>query len=535
MFSFPEVQGESRGFSRRTAEFNIPGLNIPQSIEFSPVGPNQEIRGQKKRLRTLAHRQEKELEESLIEDVEFNLFTTNEIDLYAVVNVTNPDEEGTDTIKDLRMGPQGEGADCATCGNDLRGCPGHMGKIVLPPIMHPMTVDIIILVLSCICRTCSRLLVTSEDIKNAGITYMSGKRRLEAIQALIKLIDADQRSKNPEVIRRTCQHGVLGHGGVSCSRNPLYRRPKANKTDYRLGMYRKVDKDLRLEGYLLPTDIFNMLNAIPEEDALLLGFSQNSHPRTMILERLVVIPYCARPDLYQGGLYATDDLNKMYRAIINRIIEFINEVDLSKKEVAYNAIYGLVGHLMKNDSKLNQGNLKIQADLRTRINGKSGIIRGNLMGKRVDFAGRTVIGPAHYLRVDEIGIPRLMAVKLTRPITVFEMNRQEMQAKYDSSKVTHITLQTGQYAGIRLMLGDWFRQKYQNYQLQTGDICERMLEDGDIVLVNRQPTLHKQNILALYARIIDDRIVRINLSITTPLNAREVGINREHDIKCVTP
>lgn len=507
MLSFPENPSVMQGFTRRNAEFSFPQVNVP--IIQTPV------EGQNKRLKVLASRQERELEESEIEDVEFNLFTTNEIDIYSVVNVINPNEDGPDSIKDLRMGPQGEGANCSTCGNDIRGCPGHMGKIVLPPIMHPMTVDIIILVLSCICRTCSRLLVTQEDIRNAGITYMSGRRRLEAIQALIKLIEADQRRK---VINRTCQHYVLGHGGIACERNPIYR--KSNKNDYRLGMHRKMGKNLHLEGYLLPTDIYRILNAIPDEDSLLLGFNQNSHPRTMILERLIVIPYCARPDLYQGGLYATDDLNKMYRAIINKIIEYVNENDVSKKELAYNAIFGLVGHLMKNDAKLNQGNLKIQADIRSRINGKSGIIRGNLMGKRVDFAGRTVIGPAHYLRVDEIGIPRLMAIKLTRPITIFEMNRQEMQAKYDSSKVTHITLQSGPFAGIRLMVGDWFRQKYPDYQIQTGDVCERMLEDGDIVLVNRQPTLHKQNILALYARIIDDRIARINLSVTTPLNAK---------------
>lgn len=528
-----EAQAELRGFSRRFAELSIPGITEPRIVSgiTIPIGPintpaatnpgqprpsPQERRQRQQRLRAFARRQEETLRESEIESVEFNLFTTEEIDLYAAVNITSPEEDGDNTVKDLRMGPHGEGAECATCGNDVRGCPGHYGKIVLPKIMHPLAVDTIALVLSCICKTCSRLLVTQADIQRAGISRLRDNRRLEAIKSLINQIEKAQKEKQT---RRECKHGVIGHGGIACESNPIYLRARADKRDYRLGMYRKVGQEFKLEGYLTPDQISAKLSAIPLEDAQLLGFTE-SQPRTMILERLVVIPYCARPDMYQGGLYTPDDLSRMYRAIVREVIKYVQAPNEAEREISHANIYKLVGHLMKNDSKFNQRDLKVQTDIRKRIQGKTGIIRGNLMGKRVNFAGRTVVGPAHYLRVDEVGIPRLMAIKLTRPIRVFENNRAELQSKYDSGRIRHITMQSGHYAGNRLMIGDWFRQRFPDYQLQTGDEVERMLEDGDIVLINRQPSLHKQNILALYARIIDDRIVRINLSITTPLNAK---------------
>jgi DNA-directed RNA polymerase beta' subunit len=540
------IEDKLRGFSRRTAEIPIPGLTEPQivsNINIPIVPINTSISDNPVQVTRRRNRiREDDIQEGEIENVEFNLFTTEEIDAYAVVNVTDPGAEGENTVSDLRMGPHTEGSECPTCGSDLRGCPGHMGKIVIPRIMHPMVIDTIILVLSCICRVCSRVLVTQQDIINAGINNLRDKVRLVAILELIQKIYSTQKNI------RTCQHGVFGHGGIGCDKNPIYKK-SGNKSDHRLSIYRKVKTENVLIGYFLPDlpnlppqqleawkniyrqtfrlnqnieleSIYNTLNLIPNEDAQLLGFNYNSHPRTMIMDRLIVIPYCARPDMFQGELYAADDITKVYRAIAKEVITYNTAPDITKQESSISYIFKLIKTLMKNDSKLNQGNLSIQSDIRSRINGKSGIIRGNLMGKRVNFAGRTVLGPGHYLRVDEIGVPRLMAVKLTRPIKVYEANRAEMQAKYDNGRVTYIVKQNGRNdAGFLQEIGDRFRQKYPNYQLQIGDIVHRMLEDGDLILVNRQPSLHKQNILGLYTRIIDDRIVRINLSITTPLGA----------------
>lgn len=507
------------GLVRRFAAASLPGVTepqltydvtIPQAPENAPVRtllqhPNQRRYQQ---IRANIRRRERQLPELEITAVEFNLYSTEEIDRYAGnIIINNPEERGPGTVRDTRMGPLDDTIFCDTCSRDIRGCPGHIGKIMLPKLMHPLAIDSIKMVLSCVCNSCSKLLVTREELEQEGITRMIGYKRLQAIKDLAKNKQCQQFVDDPLVQR--------------CGVNPVYTKIKDLKDDYHLPYTwpgaKGQDKIVRLKT---PDEVYDILNPISDEDAQLLGFTQGSHPRDMIIERMIVIPYCSRPDLYQGEKFFPDDLTTMYIDIVKKVREYTDpNIGEAKKTKCLQEIFYRVSHFMKNDGHYKQGNVKVYTDVKKRIQGKTAIIRGHLMGKRVNFAGRTIIGPGAYLRVDEVGIPRQMAVKLTRPIRVLEMNRAELQAKYDNGKVTHITPATGQWAGSRVMIHDQWRQNNPNLRLQIGDIVERILEDGDIVLINRQPTLHKQNILAVHARIIDDRIIRINLSVTTPLNA----------------
>lgn len=515
-------QVEMHGLVRRFAQVAVPGVTEPRPVlgisipvSAQPGNSGKQEKRHLQQLRARARQREQQLIMSEIESVEFSLYSTAEIDEYAVVNVTSHEREGPGTVRDLKMGPHSENVPCDTCSNDIRGCPGHFGKIITPRLMHPLAVNHIILVLSCVCNTCSRILVTREEIERAGISRMSGLRRLQNIKDLVGRL------------KKTCERYINDPNVIRCDPNPIYISLRENKDNYRLA-YTYPGRPKGSPPFYLPPDlpedvqgrsIFRILDAIPQEDAELLGFRE-SHPRDMIIERLIVIPYCARPDLYQGGLSQPDDLSTIYMDIVKTINNYNNPRNSeAEKEKYLNDIYFKISHLMKNDGKYHQGGVKIFTDVKKRIQGKTAIVRANIMGKRVNFAGRTVVGPAHYLRVDEVGIPRLMAARLTRPIRVTELNRAELQAKFDAGRVKHITKISGKQAGYRVFVGASFHQNNPNYQLQIGDIVERMLEDGDIVLINRQPTLHKQNILAVYARIIDDRMVRINLSVTTPLNA----------------
>jgi DNA-directed RNA polymerase II subunit RPB1 len=520
---------ELQGFNRRFAHISIPGITEPKIVQdvnptITPGNTSRTAQGrpivqdrkQQQRLRARARAREQMLIMSEIDAVEFNLFSTEEIDNYAVVNVTSPDKEGSGTVRDLKMGPHSENVPCDTCSSDIRGCPGHYGKIILPKLMHPLTISTIILVLSCVCNTCGRLLVNQNEIERAGIKRMSGVKRLQAIKDLVSKL------------KRNCERYANVTGVQRCDPNPIYSSLRENKDDYRLAYTYPGPQNQKKTPFFLPPDIpdnmpgksiYKILHSIPSEDAELLGFNE-SHPRDMIMERLVVIPYCARPDLFQGDAYYPDDLTTMYIDIVKSVLAFTNPNNTeADKDIHLKSIYFKVSHLMKNDGRYNQGGVKIYTDVKKRVQGKTAIVRANIMGKRVNFAGRTVVGPGHYLRVDEVGIPRLMAARLTRPIKVTDFNREELQNEYNSGRVKHITMRDGPLAGARVMVSESFKQRFPDYQLQYGDIVERMLEDGDIVLINRQPTLHKQNILAVYARIIDDRIVRINLSVTTPLNA----------------
>lgn len=447
---------------------------------------------------------------SEIESVEISLYTTEEIDRLAVVNVTSSEREGPNTVRDLKMGPHNENMVCETCARDIHECPGHFGKIILPRLMHPLVVNSIIHVLGCVCNSCSALLVTREQLEKEGITSMRGFKRLQEIKQLVARLKpkCNRYANDPKV--------------KPCEANPTYLGVRENKDSYKLA-YRYGTKGAI--SYLppgLPDDedgrcVYNILDNISDEDAALLGFV-TTHPRNMVIDRLLVVPYCARPDMYpDNGVIQSDDLTTLYMEIVKAVKKYNAETDEAKKDERLKELYFKVSHILKNDGKYSQSSGKVFTDIKKRIQGKNAIVRSNIMGKRVNFAGRTVAGPGYYLRVDEVGIPRLMAAKLTRPIMVTAMNLAELQAKYDAGKVKHIIKASGKGAGSRMPVTAAFQRT--NYKLQIGDIVERELEDGDLVLINRQPTLHKQNILGLYARIIDDRVVRINLSVTTPLNA----------------
>lgn len=524
-----EAERELQGLTRRFAQIAIPGITEPKAVSGITIpkaptdGPKsgnpgqprpsgEEIREQQKR-RAKARQREQLLSISEIESVEFSLYSTEEINMLAVVNVTSTEEYGPNSVRDLRMGPHNDTQLCDTCSSDIRGCPGHFGKIQLPRLMHPLAVNTIILVLSCICNTCGGLMVTRDEIRNNGIDRMSGVKRLQEIKNLVKKLG------------RNCKRYSKDTNVEECKPTPVYSSLRDNKGDYRLA-YSWPGTEKKKIFFKTPEEIYRILNAISDEDAELLGFTEGSHPRNMIIDRLIVIPYCARPDLFQGEKFFPDDLTTMYIDIVKDVRQYYSNISEPDKEACLKNLYYKVSHFMKNDGTYSQGQVKVYTDIKKRVQGKTAVVRANIMGKRVNFAGRTVVGPAAYLRVDEIGVPRLMAVKLTRPIPVAEFNRTELQAKYDSGNVKHITMQNGSFAGSRVMVNESFKSKFPDYRLQLGDIVERTLEDGDIVLVNRQPTLHKQNILAVRAKIIDDRIARINLSITTPLNAKQFGVNR---------
>jgi len=512
--------------TRRIQPIAVPGISPLESNTslLIPVPPdNQQTSGpvrpgyqnvkQQQQLRARARRREESMILSEIESVEFSLYSTEEIDAHAVVNVSNPDEYGPGTVRDLKMGPHNESQPCDTCSSDLEGCPGHYGKIIIPRLLHPMAIGTVIDVLSCVCNSCGGLLVNRAEIQQFGINRLRDEKRLKAIKELVKKLS------------RNCQRYKDIPGARACDPNPIYLSIGENKDDYRLAYTYGGDK--KTKYYRLPdvpidsteNSIYKILDAISETDAETLGFS-NTHPRNMIMERMVVIPWCARPDLFQGNKFHPDDLTSIYRDIVRKLNAY-NDPDNTEatKEAHLRNLYWTIIRFMKNDGKYSQGNVKVFTDVKKRIQGKTAIVRANIMGKRVNFAGRTVVGPAAYLRVDQIGIPRLMAMKLTRPVKVNEMNRAELQVKYDASEVPHITKKNGTDSGFRQPVGDSFRQRNPDYRLSLGDIVERMLQDGDLVLFNRQPSLHKHSILAAYAKIIDDRIVRINLSVTTPLNA----------------
>ncbi|CAG2054450.1 unnamed protein product, partial [Timema podura] len=156
--------------------------------------------------------------------------------------------------------------------------------------------------------------------------------------------------------------------------------------------------------------------------------------------------------------------------------------------------------------------------IKARLKGKEGRIRGNLMGKRVDFSARTVITPDPNLRIDQVGVPRSIAQNMTFPEIVTPFNIDKMQelvrrgnSQYPGAK--YIVRDNGERIDLR------FHPKSSDLHLQCGYKVERHIRDGDLVIFNRQPTLHKMSMMGHRVKVLPWSTFRMNLSCTSPYNA----------------
>lgn len=462
--------------------------------------------------RVLAYEFERGIEESDIQDLVMNLYTTEEIDNIAVINVSSEEDNGPLSLRDPRMGPHSENQPCQTCFKTHVNCIGHFGKLVVPTIPHPQCLPIIVDILKVVCNSCGGLLFNRQELEFNGVLKYSGLNRLREMKNLIKSTHQCTRSS------ASGSKDDSKSGEKRCAPNPTFKSAKNSKDKAKI-FYTYGDSDQVF--WYSPDKVANIFSSISEEDAKLMGFVQGAHPRNMIIDRILVLPLSTRPDVYQGGRMMPDDFTVGYKDLIRFINEYKREeTSARRKEDLLDSICYTYGHILNNsDQRYKQGNVKIFKSLKQRVQGKTGLVAESLMGKRVNFAARTVGDSGPDLRVDEVGIPRIMAKELTVPVVVTTYNREELQTCYDENRVNSITRKKGAHSGQRVLVSASFKKKFPNYRLQNGDMIERHLQDGDVVIIGRQPTLHKQNMIAVKVRLIDDLVFRINLSLTTPLNA----------------
>ena len=156
-----------------------------------------------------------------------------------------------------------------------------------------------------------------------------------------------------------------------------------------------------------------------------------------------------------------------------------------------------------------------------RLKGRAGRIRGNLMGKRVDFSARTVITPDPNLMLDELGVPWSIALNMTYPETVTPYNIERLQQLVDNGPhpppgetgARYIIREDGQRLDLRFL-----KKSRSEKRLEYGYKVERHVVNGDVVLFNRQPSLHKMSIMGHRVRIMPYSTFRLNLSVTPPYN-----------------
>jgi DNA-directed RNA polymerase II subunit RPB1 len=157
-------------------------------------------------------------------------------------------------------------------------------------------------------------------------------------------------------------------------------------------------------------------------------------------------------------------------------------------------------------------NKKVKS-LKERLKGKEGRIRMNLMGKRVDFSARSVISPDANLALDELGVPRQLALELTIKEPITNRNLEYIRELHRRNEIKRFFINNE----TKAFSVDKCTEVEKS--LTVGVVVERNLQDGDYVLFNRQPTLHKMSMMGHRVRVLPYSTFRLNLSVTTPYNA----------------
>lgn len=245
-------------------------------------------------------------------------------------------------------------------------------------------------------------------------------------------------------------------------------------------------------------ELYQMLRGDPEADKA-------------FLKSLVVLPVSSRPPNLMGGQWRMDPISRLYLVVLKRNIALEMRRPLHKEieTELHEALQGAVDVLF--DTGNSQAKSATQAGgLRQRLDGKQGRLRMNLMGKRTEFSARSVLSGDPKLGVNEVGVPQSVADDLTIPVRVNRFNIQELLRE----KRTKYVVRNGERFDARVAPAQ---------QLQIGDVVERCLRDGDLVAVNRQPTLHRGSIVACYVRVFPCSTFRLNYSTMITLNADTDG------------
>ncbi len=451
----------------------------------------------------------------VVAGLKFGLLSPEMIRKISVAKIDTPelyDEEGLPIpggVMDRRLGTIEPGVRCATCGNTPLNCPGHFGHIELArPVIHPEFAKYIHTLLRATCRRCGRLLLQPDKIEK-------NRKRMEALGKhwiMLKYRFAEAIQKEAASIN-SCPH----------CRAPQYKI----KFEKPYIFYEERDGIL---VKLSSAEIRERLERIPDEDLELLGFNpKDARPEWMVLRVLPVVPPAVRPSItLESGDRSEDDLTHKLVDILRVNQRLRENIEAGAPPLIVDDLWGLLQYHVATyfDNELPgipPARHRSGRPLRTlaqRLKGKEGRFRGSLAGKRVDFSARTVISPDPNIGINEVGVPIDIAKVLIVPEKVTPWNIEEMRELVKNGPnrypgANYIVRPDGARIDLRYVKDlEGLAQT-----LKPGYIVERHLRDGDIVLFNRQPSLHRMSIMAHIVKVLPYKTFRLNLLVCTPYNA----------------
>ncbi|PFH50553.1 hypothetical protein AMATHDRAFT_75536 [Amanita thiersii Skay4041] len=440
-----------------------------------------------------------------------------------------------DGVLDRRLGTSEKNAFCETCGQNSVNCVGHYAYIKLVvPVFHIGYFKHTISILQAICKSCARVLLEEPDRR----LYIKRFRRpnLENIQrqSLSKAVNSMAR-KVVYCPYCAATNGAVKKAGALKIIHDKFRAKKTAEEMYKWKATFKnaVESQKELSMYLNkavhedlnPLKVLDLFKRISDEDCELLGLQPGwGRPEEFVWQYISVPPVCIRPSVAQDGASNEDDITVKLTEIVftNALIkqglakgaptpQFMEQWEFLQLSVAMYVNSELPGVPSQPGQKPIRGFVQ-------RLKGKQGRFRGNLSGKRVDFSGRTVISPDPNLRIDEVAVPERVAKILTYPERVTSHNIETLRQAVRNGPDVHPGANYVSREENKKFLRFGNRSAIAD-NLTIGDIVERHIVDGDIVLFNRQPSLHKLSIMCHRAKIRPWRSFRLNECVCGPYNA----------------
>ena len=463
-----------------------------------------------------------------VKGIQFSVLGPDEIIKRSVVKVTKTDTyAGSEPIVgglfDPRMGVLEHNKVCTTCQQKNVFCPGHFGHIELAkPVFHAMFFDIVKKILKCVCFRCSRMLISQhtaiEELKNEMTRILAIKNNQKRWEAYFKLCNTTTKIK-------IC--GDDKHIGCGSKQPDRYNKEASMKI---IAEWKDKSKETSIQQEFTAEDVLRIFKRITNEDMELMGFNSKwNRPEWMICTVLPVPPPAVRPSIIEeNGQRREDDLTHKLSDIIktnNNIFDKITKgaseetIKLITLVLQYH-VFTFIDNQIPGLAPSQQRNGRRLRSVCDRMKKKEGRIRGNLNGKRVDQSARSVITPDPYISIDELGVPIRVALNITFQETVNEYNIEEMRKlimngsnKWPGAKYVKKTNEIGP---INLKYADLGKIAAE---LNFGDVVHRHLNDGDYVLFNRQPSLHKMSMMCHKVIIMPYQTFRLNVLDTPPYNA----------------
>ena len=445
-----------------------------------------------------------------ISNITFNVFSPKQNRDLAAAKIVTPelyDREGYPVdggLMDIRLGVIDPGLRCKTCGGKLKECPGHFGYIELArPAIHINYVRQILDLLKSTCKYCSRVLVPEEKIKRylAQLEAIGLEEGFEARRRKVKSII------NKYKIKEKCPHCQAKQEKIKLEKP-----------------YNYYEGETRLS----PIEVRARLEKISNEDLMVFGFSQGFRPEWMIITVMAIPPVTMRPSItLESGERSEDDLTHKLGDIVRINQRLFENINAGAPEVIIEDLWDLLQYHVTTfyDNEVAQlpparhRGGQVLKTLSNRIKSKEGRIRYNLAGKRTDFSSRTVISPDPFIELNEVGIPKDIAMILTVPERVTEWNKIYLKKYIENGPqkypgANYIIKPDGKRKTITAETKDEILE-----ELDVGYTVERHLIGGDIALFNRQPSLHRMSMMCHQVRVLPGNTFRLNPAVCNPYNA----------------